>query len=59
MFARCAPRLGTMDLWLDAGRDPFGNLLLHDKDICDLAVVTFPEQVVSVAPSMSCAVMRT
>src|SRR5271166_2208403 len=50
MFARCAPRLGTMDLWLDAGHDPFGDLFLYDEDICDLAVVTLREQVVAGRP---------
>ena len=50
MFARCTPRLGTMDLRLDAGHDPFGNLVLHEEDICDLAVVTLREQVVAGRP---------
>src|SRR5579872_5097045 len=50
MFARCTPRLGTMDLRLDAGHDPFGDLLLHDEDVRDLAVVTLREQMVAGRP---------
>jgi hypothetical protein len=47
MFARCAARLGAMDLWLASGHDPFGDFFLHDEDICDLAIVTLREQVMS------------
>jgi hypothetical protein len=47
MLARLTPRFGTMDLGLNAGHDPFGDLFLDDKDIGDLAVVTLREQVVA------------
>src|SRR5947209_138382 len=49
-LARRTPRFGAMNLRLDAGHDPFGNLFLYYEDVCYLAVVTLGEQVVASRP---------
>jgi len=47
MFARRAPSLGPVDLRLDAGDDPLGDLFLDHEHVGHVAVVTLGEQVMA------------